>query len=151
MRKLTMTVVGVLAIASLALAVPGMSRAAGGTMSSHYGKLRDHCVGSRIESHNIVNQRGKVIGHTELWYSPAMGGQNCVMTYNRAGSPFTRARIWRLKSKGGLADAASGDEGFYRYYAGGSYVNHADGHCVTWGGTVGNFGWYSSAAGVHCG
>ena len=44
-----------------------------------------------------------------------------------------------------------GDEGFFRYYAGGSYVNNANGHCVTWGGSVGNFSWYSSAAGVHCG
>jgi hypothetical protein len=73
------------------------------------------------------------------------------MTYNRGGSPYTRANIWRLRTKGGLATAASGDEGFFQYYAGGSYVNNANGHCVTWGGSVGNFSWYSSAAGVHCG
>jgi hypothetical protein len=143
------TTAGALAAASLAVA--GTPAGAQDTMASHYGNLRDHCVGSKIESHAIRNKRGKVIGHTELWYSPAAGGQNCVMTYNRAGSPYTRARIWRLKAKGGLATAASGDEGFFAYYAGGSYVNRANGHCVAWGGSVGNFYWYSSAAGVHCG
>jgi hypothetical protein len=33
-----------------------------------------------------------------------------------------------LIAKGSLAAAASGDEGFFRYYAGGSDVNHANGH-----------------------
>jgi hypothetical protein len=151
MRKLMITAAGALSAASLAVAVSGVPAEAQDTMASHYGNLRDHCVGSKIASHPITNKRGKVVGHTELWYAPIAGGQNCVMTYNRAGSPYTRANIWRLKAKGGLATAASGDEGFFRYYAGGSYVNHADGHCVTWGGSVGNFSWYSSAAGVHCG
>jgi hypothetical protein len=151
MRKLIATAAAVLAIAGVALAVQGAPAVAQGTMSSHYGGLRDHCVGTKIESHKIKNKRGRTVGRTELWYSPIQGGQNCVMTYNRAGSPFTRARIWRLKRKGGLASAASGDEGFYRYYAGGSFVNRADGKCVTWGGSVGNFSWYSSADGVHCG
>src|SRR5262245_22868062 len=124
MRKLMITGAGALAAASLAVAVAGTSAEAQGTMSSHYGSLRDHCVGSKIASHAITNNRGKIIAHTELWYAPIAGGQNCVMTYNRAGSPYTRANIWRLKTKGGLATAASGDEGFFQYYAGGSYVNH---------------------------
>jgi len=151
MRKFMTAAAGALAAASLTVAASATAAGAQGTMSSHYGNLRDHCIGSKIESHPIANKRGKVIGHTELWYSPAAGGQNCVMTYNRGGSPYTRANIWRLKTKGGLATAASGDEGFFQYYAGGSYVNNANGHCVTWGGSVGNFSWYSSAAGVHCG
>lgn len=153
MRTVLLTVAGVVAGAAVLLALAGAPRSAQAqdTMSSHYGGLRSHCVGTRIDSHKIRNKRGKVIGHTELWYSPIRHGQNCVMTYNKAGHPFTRAEIWRLKHKNGPADAAAGDSGFYEYYAGGSYVNRADGHCVTWGGTVGNFGWYSSAAGVHCG
>jgi hypothetical protein len=151
MRALTITTAAVLVAACLGLALSGSPAAAQGTNASHYGNLRDHCVGTRIESHPIVNRRGRPVGHTELWYSPIAGGQNCVMTYNRAGSPWTRARIWRLASKGGLATAASGDEGAFQHYAGGSYVNGANRKCVTWGGSVGNFSWYSSAAGVHCG
>lgn len=151
MRKLTRIATGLLAVAGTALAVTGASAEAQGTMSSHYGGLRDHCVGTRIESHQIKNKRGKVVGRTELWYSAAHGGQNCVMTYNRAGSPFTRTYLWRLKRKGGLADAAAGDSGFYKYYAGGSFVNNTNKRCVTWGGTVGNFSWFSSPDGVHCG
>jgi hypothetical protein len=151
MRKLMRFVTGILALAGVALAVTGGSAQAQDTLSSHYGGLRDHCVGSRIESHQIKNKRGKVIGRTELWYSRANGGQNCVMTYNGAGSPFTRTYIWRLKRKGGLADASAGDSGFYKYYAGGSFVNNANGRCVTWGGTVGNFSWFSKPGGVHCG
>jgi hypothetical protein len=149
MRKLMVTAAGV--GTSMVLALTAASAPAQGTMSSHYGGLRGHCVGTRIASHNIVNKRGKVVGHTELWYSKIANGQNCVMTYNKAGSPFTRANIWRLVKKGGLADAAAGDSGFYQYYAGGSYVNGANGRCVTWGGSVGDFAWYSSADGVHCG
>jgi hypothetical protein len=38
------------------------------------------------------------------------------------GSPFTRTYLWRLGRKGGLADAAAGDSGFYRIYAGGSFA-----------------------------
>ena len=117
------------------------------TMSSHYGGLRDHCVGTRLESHDIKNKRGGVVGHIELWYASIAGGQNCVMTYNKAGSPFTQTYLWRLKRKGGLADAAAGDSGFYRYYAGGSFVNNANGRCVTWGGQVGDFAWFSSPGG----
>ncbi len=151
MRKL-MKIVGAVAVsASLGLVLNGVRAEAQDTMSSHYGGLRDHCIGTRLESHVIRNKRGHAVGHTELWYSRIQGGQNCVMTYNRAGSPFTRTYIWRLKRKGGLADAAAGDSGFYRYYAGGSFVNHSDGRCVTWGGTVGNFSWFSSPDGVHCG
>jgi hypothetical protein len=152
MRKL-MRFAGILALSGVALAVTGGSAArAQDTLSSHYGGLRDHCVGTRIASHQIKNKRGKVIGRTELWYSRANGGQNCVMTYNGAGSPFTRTYIWRLKRKGGgLADASAGDSGFYKYYAGGSFVNNANGRCVTWGGTVGNFSWFSKPGGVHCG
>ena len=151
MRNLVRFAGAILAVASVALTFTGATAEAQDTMSSHYGGLRDHCVGTRIESHKIKNKRGKAVGRTELWYSAAHGGQNCVMTYNRAGSPFTRTYIWRLKRKGGLADAAAGDSGFYKYYAGGSFVNNTNKRCVTWGGTVGNFSWFSKADGVHCG
>ena len=151
MRNLIRFGGALLAVSSLALTFTGATAEAQDTMSSHYGGLRDHCVGTRIESHKIKNKRGKAVGRTELWYSAAHGGQNCVMTYNRAGSPFTRTYIWRLKRKGGLADAAAGDSGFYKYYAGGSFVNNTNKRCVTWGGTVGNFSWFSKADGVHCG
>ena len=151
MRKLTGTVAGVLAAAGVFLALGGATATAGGTMASHYGGLRDHCIGTRLESHNIKNKKGKVVGHTELWYSPIRHGQNCVMTYNKAGSPFTRTYLWRLKSKGGLADAWAGDEGFYQFYAGGSFVNRTNHRCVSWGGTVGNASWFSNPDGVHCG
>jgi hypothetical protein len=132
----------ILAGAALALALT-----AGPASAQSYGLLRDHCVGSKIASHNIVNKKGTVLGHTELWYSPISGGQNCVMTYNKAGSPWTRAQIWRK----GTPTAASGDEGYYSTYAGGSYVNNADGRCVVWGGSIGDFYWYSDPDGVHCG
>ena len=151
MRHLIRFAGALLAVASVALTFTGATAQAQDTMSSHYGGLRDHCVGTRIESHKIKNKRGKAVGRTELWYSAAHGGQNCVMTYNRAGSPFTRTYIWRLKRKGGLADAAAGDSGFYQYYAGGSFVNNTNKRCITWGGTVGNFSWFSTADGVHCG
>jgi hypothetical protein len=151
MRNLIRFGGALLAVSSVALTFTGATAEAQDTMSSHYGGLRDHCVGTRIESHKIKNKRGKAVGRTELWYSAAHGGQNCVMTYNRAGSPFTRTYIWRLKRKGGLADAAAGDSGFYKYYAGGSFVNNTNKRCVTWGGTVGNFSWFSKADGVHCG
>jgi hypothetical protein len=151
MRKLMLVLGAVSVSAGLGLALHDARADAQDTMSSHYGGLRDHCVGTRLESHAIRNKRGRAVGHTELWYSRISGGQNCVMTYNKAGSPFTRTYIWRLKRKGGLADAAAGDSGFYRYYAGGSFVNRSDGRCVTWGGTVGNFSWFSDPAGVHCG
>ena len=118
MRNLLRFATGVLALASMALAVTGAPARAQDTMSSHYGGLRDHCVGTRIESHQIKNKRGKVVGRTELWYSRAKGGQNCVMTYNRAGKPFTRTYIWRLKRKGGLADASAADSGFYKVLRG---------------------------------
>src|SRR5207342_45412 len=126
-----------------ALALTAAPASAQDTMASHYGLLRDHCVGSRLASHDIVNKKGAVIGHTELWYSPISGGQNCVMTYNKGARPFTRAQIWR-KEAPGAPGFASGDEGFYSIYAGGSYVNNADGRCVVWGGSVGDFYWYSS-------
>ena len=147
MRKTTAAIAA--ALGMLALAVPAAHGQ--GTMSSHYGGLRDHCVGSRIASHNIVNKSGKVLGHTELWYSSINGGQNCVMTYNTGDRPFTQTYLWRLVKKGGLADAAAGDSGFYQYYAGGSFVNNTDGRCVTWGGQVGDFAWFSNPDGVHCG
>jgi hypothetical protein len=151
MRKLMVVSGMVSLVASAGLpALQGRAEAQG-TMASHYGGLRNHCIGTRLESHPIRNKRGKAVGRTELWYSPIKHGQNCVMTYNKAGSPFTRTYIWRLERKGGLADAAAGDSGFYRYYAGGSFVNRSDGRCVTWGGTVGDFGWFSNPAGVHCG
>jgi hypothetical protein len=149
MRKLMASAAGILASAGLVLALGSAPAVA--QESSHYGGLRSHCVGSKIDSHLIKNKRGKTVGHVELWYSSIKGGQNCVMTYNRAGNPWTRARIWRLKRKGGLADAAAGDMGFYQHYAGGSYVNNASGRCVTWGGSVGDFYWYSKPGGVHCG
>lgn len=151
MRKFMGAVAGVVTGAGLLLALATAPAGAQDTMSSHYGGLRDHCVGTRIESHNIKNKRGGIVGHTELWYASIAGGQNCVMTYNKAGSPFTRTYLWRLKRKGGLADAAAGDSGFYQYYAGGSFVNNSNGRCVTWGGQVGDFAWFSSPEGVHCG
>lgn len=153
MRKVLSIMMAVMAAAGVTLTIadaPDPAQAKD-TMASHYGGLRGHCIGTRIEVHKIRNRRGHVVGRTELWYSPINGGENCVMTYNRAGSPWTRAEIWRLKHKGGLADAWAGDEGFYGYYAGGSYVDHANGRCVNWGGTVGDFGWFSNADGVHCG
>jgi hypothetical protein len=147
MRRLMTGAAGVISSAGVVLAIVATPAPAQGTMSSHYGGLRGHCVGTRIASHNIVNKRGKAIGHTELWYSKIKGGQNCVMTYNKGGSPWTRARIWRK----GTPTAASGDEGNYSIYAGGSYVNNTDGRCVVWGGSIGDFYWYSDPDGVHCG
>jgi hypothetical protein len=151
MRKLMRVAAGLVVVAGTALAVTGAPAEAQDNLSSHYGGLRDHCVGTRFDAHDIKTKKGKLVGRTELWYSQSNGGQNCVMTYNRAGSPFTRTYLWRLKRKGGLADAAAGDSGFYKYYAGGSFVNNARGRCVTWGGQVGNAAWFSSPNGVHCG
>lgn len=101
------------------------------------GPLRDHCVGTRIATHVLKNDRGVKIGRVELWYASRAGGQNCVMTYNYgAGKRFTGTFL-RVDDNGDLrADRSSSDEGSYQYYAGGSYRNYTNGDCVQWGGMV---------------
>jgi hypothetical protein len=99
MRKLMRVAAGLVVVAGTALAVTGAPAEAQDNLSSHYGGLRDHCVGTRIDAHDIKTKKGKLVGRTELWYSQSNGGQNCVMTYNRAGSPFTRTYLWRSSAR----------------------------------------------------
>lgn len=138
------------------LAVGGVVVAGTGTLgpakaqASPTSGVRPYCIGTRIESHQIRNAHYQVVGRTELWFSPINGGENCVMTYNRAGSHWTGADISRLRHKGGPSDEGADDSGYYHYYAGGAYVDHTNGRCVTWGGVVGRWGWFSSRSGVHC-
>jgi|tagenome__1003787_1003787.scaffolds.fasta_scaffold20448933_2 hypothetical protein len=84
----TITAVLGAALGLLALAVPAAH--AQGTMSAHYGGLRPlRRLAHR--SHNITDKSGRVLGHTELRSSPINRGQNCVMTYNTGGRPFTES------------------------------------------------------------
>src|SRR5438045_2459671 len=132
------------------LAALGAGLAPGVARADHDGLLRDHCVGSKLAQHNILGQNGVLLGHTELWYSPINGGQNCVMTYNRGGSPYTEAHIRRLIDDSTGWRVSSNDTGYYQYYAGGSYINNTDNHCITWGGSISGYGWYSNQNGVFC-
>ena len=49
--------------------------------SVHWGPLKSSCSGRVLDRH-VLRDDGRKIGRIKLWYSPAHGGQNCVITYN---------------------------------------------------------------------
>ena len=68
----------------------------------------------------------------------------------RGGSPYTEAHIRRLIDDSTGWWVSSNDTGYYQYYAGGSYITNTDGRCITWGGSISGYGWYSNQNGVFC-
>jgi len=132
------------AVLVAALAVLGVAFAAGLARAGHDGLLRDYCIGTKVAQHNIYGQNNVLLGHTELWYSSTSGGQSCVMTYNLGGRPYTEAHIRRyinMPADGWRVE--SNDEGYYQYYAGGSYINNTAGRCIGWGGSISGYGHYA--------
>jgi hypothetical protein len=52
-----------------------------------YGPIKSSCSGTKLASWDLVSG-STIFGRTELWYSSANGGQNCVVTYtNSPGAP----------------------------------------------------------------
>ncbi|WP_256839375.1 hypothetical protein [Ornithinimicrobium faecis] len=104
------------------------------------GGIRDQCVGSLLESEDLVNGYGTTIGRVELWYSSSAGpnGQNCVMTHNYLdGRNYTDATLLIDDDDNGeYAERWSEDMDEFYNYAGGSYLNDVNGKCVWFFGQV---------------
>jgi hypothetical protein len=123
--------------------------------SVHWGPLKSTCSGRVLDRH-VLRDEGRRIGRVELWYSPAHGGQNCVITYNfLPGRVYTQASLVVDDTGNGIGegqgpDRRSWDHGNYRSYAGASYRNRTDGKCVSYGGVVSGRGYYRAwASGLH--
>lgn len=105
------------------------------------------CPGYRLEWKNLRNAAGQAMGHVELWYSPANGGTNCVVTYDDvSGSNNMKAEVQLM---GG---SVRRDAGYYGGYAGPVTVTGADRKCVWFYGELDRFGiYYTYASGWgHC-
>lgn len=100
------------------------------------GGVRDYCIGTLLESQDLVNDYGTTIGRVELWYSGDAGGQNCVMTYNYLdGRNHTEAALYS-EGREGSYDRKAEDIGAFNSYAGGSYLDGMNGTCVWFYGEV---------------
>lgn len=97
-----------------------------------YGPIKSSCSGTRLASWDLVSG-STIFGRTELWYSSANGGQNCVITYTNSPGAWTEVHLLVDDNDNRRADAGdrgAGDSGYYDSYAGASYRNSTDGHCV---------------------
>lgn len=111
-----------------------------GSLNGADGGIRDYCVGSLLESVDLVNGYGTTIGRVELWYSSSAGpnGQNCVMTHNYLdGANYTDASLL-IDDDGDpeYAERWSEDMDEFYSYAGGSYLDNVNGKCVWFYGQI---------------
>ncbi|WP_369373684.1 hypothetical protein AB1046_06900 [Promicromonospora sp. Populi] len=131
-------VIGALAALTL-LATPASAES--------FGPIKSSCSGTLRATWQLTDG-GVSLGRTELWYSSVSGGQNCVITYNYlTGSVPTGVSLWVDDNNNRVLD--SGDRNSYDYdtyasYAGASYRNSTDGHCVMVKGEVSGQGYYDS-------
>lgn len=150
-RTRTLTAaVGALAAAAL-FAAPAQASTSQATTSQaaagdHYGPIKSSCSGTKVATWKLKKPgTSTVVGRTELWYSSANSGQNCVITYNTvAGSIPTGAQLWvddDHNRKHSAGDRTSYDYGKYASYAGASYRNSTNGKCVKVKGEVTNGRW----------
>jgi hypothetical protein len=148
------------ALALLAIAgAPAHAQAEG---AGRQGPIADHCSGTKLETRILKDKlvTHRRVGRVELWYSPADGGTNCVITYNEVpGKALTYAYLIVDDNKNRdntgrteKGDRVSYDQDDYEYYAGASYRRNTNGKCVRFGGSViarqGNDGFGSGW--VHC-
>jgi hypothetical protein len=134
----------VAALALLALAGPP-ANAQQHEAAAQQGPLAENCWGSKLETRilrdHVTNRR---VGRTELWYSPADRGTNCVITYNEVpGKAITYAYLIvddnRNRDNTGRTekgDRVAFDQDNYEYYAGASFLRNTNGKCVRFGGSV---------------
>jgi hypothetical protein len=98
-----------------------------------FGPIKSSCSGTKVATWQLTDG-GTSLGRTELWYSSVSGGQNCVVTYNYlAGSVPTGVSLWVDDNNNRVLDSGdrnSYDFGTYASYAGASYRNDTNGHCV---------------------
>ncbi|WP_129788958.1 hypothetical protein [Promicromonospora panici] len=103
-----------------------------------YGPIKSSCSGTRLASWDLVSGM-TIFGRTELWYSSANGGQNCVVTYTNSPGAWTEVHLLVDDNDNRTVDSTdrgAGDSGYYNSYAGASYLNNTDGHCVKVIGSV---------------
>jgi hypothetical protein len=112
-----------------------------------FGPIKSACSGTRVATWQLTDG-GTSLGRTELWYSSVSGGQNCVITYNYlSGSVPTGVSLWVDDNNNRVLDSGdrnSYDFGTYASYAGASYRNDTNGHCVMVKGEIAGQGLYDS-------
>jgi hypothetical protein len=134
-------------VAVLISALAAVTLLATPASAESFGPIKSSCSGTRVATWPLADG-GTSIGRTELWYSSVSGGQNCVITYNYlTGSVHTGVSLWvdandnRTLDNG---DWSSYDYGNYASYAGASYRNGTNGHCVMVKGEVSGQGLYDT-------
>ena len=107
------------------------------------------CHGTRIAS-MPMKSGAKKAGRVELWYSPANGGTNCVIVYDKRAGKHTIGAYIDRRNVGGWDKK---DVGYYNYYAGPRSLRNMNGTCVSWGGNMYIGSRYYSAFrfNKHCG
>lgn len=125
-------------VATVVAAVSAVMLFAGPASAESYGPIKSSCSGTKLATWQLEDG-GVSLGRTELWYSSVNGGQNCAITYNYlAGSVPTGVSLW-------IDDGRSSyDYDTYASYAGASYRNETNGHCVKVKGEVSGQGYYDS-------
>lgn len=127
---------------------------AGVTAPQASAALKSSCSGTRIENIPLRGiNTGTYLGNTELWYSSANGGTNCVITHiNVSGVKLAQAVL--VVQRDG-ADSIENNSGAFTQYAGASYFTNTNGHCIKWSGgiwaNVDNDAAGSPNTWVHCG
>ncbi|MFF1452109.1 spore-associated protein [Streptomyces sp. NPDC058274] len=137
--RFTRSVLGATAVAALSL---GATTALAGTASAAPNTTPQKVCGSSYKTVNSapIGSRGTVY----LTYN-ASNGKNCVTTIRNTPGTAVDMSAWIY-----VADTDQGDEdyGTYTSFAGPTYV-YGKGHCVDWGGSIGNV--YVQISGSNCG
>lgn len=111
-------------LATVLATVAALGLFASPAQAASYGPIKSSCSGTKLATFNLTSGM-TIFGKTELWYSSANGGTNCVITHNLSG-PGAWVEVHLQLDDG----RAAGDSGYYGSYAGASYLTNADGHCV---------------------
>lgn len=133
--KMSSALVAATALAATA-AAPAMS--ADAPENEQHGHVKSSCSGWLLDPpQELRNDYGEVLGHVEFYYSPANGGENCVITYTY-DSDKTYTEAWMCVNEENLGHCAreSWDKGWYYDYAGAAYQTKTNGYCVAYAAEI---------------
>lgn len=140
----------VLAAASAAvMAATGLVATAGTASAASHSAAKAVYNGACGSGYSVVNSAGIAdLGTVFLTYNRSTG-KNCVVTIRNAkGDPVHMAASVRVLLDDEETEPVV-DEGEYTHYAGPVFVEGGAGHCIEWGGVIGEEEYFNP--GSNCG